>query len=115
MGDRERHPLGLPERDREGIPVGAVPWGSVEWRVSVHDGEHGHRVDIREYVLPRRAEATRAYVPKGKGRGRVPREPFVGYTKTGLRIDVDATRNLIQLLTLAADAAEELDQEEAIA
>lgn len=106
--------LGLPA-EREPVEVGAVRWGGSEYRVRIVDGDRGPMVDVREYVLPRRPEETRAYVPKGKGRGRIPKEPFTGWTKRGLRFDLETWGTMVSLVVGAMAQAETEETEEAIA
>lgn len=98
--------LGLPA-EREPIDVGAVRMGGSELRVRIIDAEHGPKIDVREYVLPRRPEDSRIYVPKGKGRGKAQREPYTGWTKHGIRLDVETMGTIVALIVGAMAQAED--------
>ncbi len=77
-----------------------------QWRVSVHEGRFGPKIDVRRWFNPPRPEEVRAYVPKGKGRGRVAKEPFVGPTKAGARFDLEDALTLATLILEAGGIAE---------
>ena len=105
MGDVGASVLARSEERAEGVQVGAVRVGGSEYRVRIIEGDREPMVDVREYVLPERAEATRAYVPKGKGRGKV-RASFEGYTRRGLRFDLETWSSVLALVAGAMAEAE---------
>lgn len=81
------------------------------WRVSVHEGRFGPKIDVRRWFAEPRPEEVRAYVPKGKGRGRIQKAPFVGATKAGARFDLADALELARLIFEAADIAERHEPE----
>lgn len=82
-----------------------------EWRVSVHEGRFGPKIDVRRFLNEPRPEDARIYVPKGKGRGRSQKPLFVGATKAGARFDMEDALRLATLIMEAADIAERHEPE----
>lgn len=100
-----REDLGLPPEAPE-VEVGSIRHGGSEYRVRIVEGERGSMIDFREYVLPPTPESQRAYVPKGKGRGRVQKDPFTGFTRKGMRFDVETWGTVVALIVGAMTQAE---------
>lgn len=84
--------------------------GRSVWRVRYGMGEKGGEtvpvIDIREYVEPARAEASRI-VGAGRHAGSArKREPFSGWTKHGVRLEV---ARAVELAAAILEAAGELE------
>lgn len=107
MVDREEVGTAYPDAIAELGSVGDPGERRAEWRVAVFPGPYGPRIDVRRWLNPPRPEDVRAYVPKGKGRGRVPREPFVGATKAGARFEAEDACRLATLILEAAGIGED--------